>query len=502
VRYRRLFEAARDGILILNADTGQIEDANPFIQELLGYTHHQLIGKELWEIGLFEDIDKSRAAFRRLQKDGVIRYDNLPLTATNGVAHEVEFVSNVYDEEGRCVVQCNIRDITERKSLERQLTETTARIAEASRLKSDFIGVLSHELRNPLAAIRYALPRIEDAPLDARARSAAGVIARQLALLSALVGDLLDLTRISSGKIAVTRVPLTVQAVVKTAVESVSPALQAARHVLEIVTPGEPVYVEGDGIRLAQVFSNLLMNAVKYTPREGRITISVGREGDEAIVRIIDNGMGIPPDQLKQVFQMFMQVHPNPNEQGGLGVGLTIAKRIVELHDGSIEAHSGGSGYGTEMVVRLPIALPAAAAPSEGEPPRATAGRQLKVLIVDDNADLVEMLEMCVGGMGHQVRKALDGQTAIAAALSYHPDVVLLDLGLPIVSGIDVARQIRRHADMSHTRLIAMTGWGQEEDRRLTAEAGFDHHLTKPTHPDQLEGLLTTIANERAQPSC
>lgn len=234
LRYRRLFEAARDGILILNAETGRIEDSNPFMTELLGYPHNQLLGKELWEIGVFKDIENSQAAFKQLQEHGVIRYENLPLQTTHGARREVEFVSNIYKEDGRHVIQCNVRDITERKRLERQLEEQAKNIAEANRLKSDFLAILSHELRNPLSAIRYALPHINEAALDQPARTALAVISRQVTQLVRLVDDLLDVTRITTGKIALQREPLRLQAVVTAAVEAVSPVIQAARHALAL----------------------------------------------------------------------------------------------------------------------------------------------------------------------------------------------------------------------------------------------------------------------------
>jgi CheY-like chemotaxis protein len=210
---------------------------------------------------------------------------------------------------------------------------------------------------------------------------------------------------------------------------------------------------------------------------------------------VTDTGIGIAEGQLPRLFEMFTQAHPTEQSQGGLGVGLTIAKQLVELHGGSIEARSGGPGQGAEFVVHLPLVEQPLATPVEQRPARpGRATRRLKVLIVEDNYDLVQMLEAAVRSMGHDVRKALDGQSAITAALAYRPDVVLLDLGLPVVSGLDVARELRQHATVAHARLVALTGWGQEEDRRQTAAAGFDHHLTKPTDPEDLETLLTEIA--------
>jgi PAS domain S-box-containing protein len=498
LRYRRLFEAARDGILILNAETGQIEDANPFMVELLGYSHPELLGKELWEIGLFSDIENSRAAFRELQERGQLRYEDLPLQDKWGVQRQVEFVSNLYAENGRHVIQCNIRDITERKQLERRLELRADEGAEASRAKSEFLAILSHELRNPLAPIRYALPQIEQALQDEGARAALAVVTRQVNELVRLVDDLLDITRITSGKVALTREVVTLDAIVSAAVESASPLIHAGRHSFAITAtpPEEPIWIEVDQHRVSQVIVNLLTNAAKYTPRGGTITLEADREDDHAVIRVRDNGIGIPPAELPRLFELFWQVKA-PTAAGshcGLGVGLALAKRLVEMHGGTIEAHSAGAGQGAEFVVRLPLAV---VTPKEGEqqqPLPAAARKRLKVLVVDDNVDLVEMLGASITQMGHEVRKALDGRSAISAALSFRPDAVLLDLGLPVVNGLDVARDLRRRPEMANVRLVALTGWGQDEDRERTSAAGFDYHLTKPTEPETLERLLTHLA--------
>ncbi|PYR33786.1 MAG: hypothetical protein DMF90_19640 [Acidobacteria bacterium] len=359
--------------------------------------------------------------------------------------------------------------------------------------------MLSHELRNPVAAIRYALPPIEKASLDQTAQKALAVINRQMARLVRLVDDLLDVTRIATGKIALRREPVTLQSVIDTAVEAVSPAIHAARHEFELIVPDEPLWLEVDAHRIAQVIGNLLTNAAKYTPRGGKITLAVSPDIDQVVIRVKDSGMGIAEDHLPRLFEMFMQAGPAEESKGGLGVGLTLAKRLVELHSGSIEAHSGGLGRGAEFVVRLPLAPPPKTMITEQRQPSASErGRRLKVLVVDDNDDFVQMLTLAIEGTGHEVRKALDGQTAISAALSYRPDVVLLDLDLPIVSGVEVARELRRRGEMANMRIVAITGWGAEQDRRHTLEAGFDYHLTKPTDPEQLERLLRAFATERS----
>jgi CheY-like chemotaxis protein/two-component sensor histidine kinase len=368
-----------------------------------------------------------------------------------------------------------------------------------NRLKSEFLAVLSHELRNPLAAIRYALPPIEKASLDQSARKAVAVINRQIARLTRLVDDLLDVTRIATGKIALQLEPATIQSIMNAAVEAVSPAIHGARHEFEVIMPDEPLWLELDADRIAQVIGNLLTNAVKYTPRGGKITVAVSSDTDQVVIRVKDDGMGIAEDHVPRLFEMFTQAGPAEKSQGGLGVGLTLAKRLVELHSGSIEAHSDGLGRGAEFVVRLPLApSPKTTITEQRQPSVPERGRRLKVLVVDDNDDFVQMLTLAVEGMGHEVRKALDGQTAISTALSYRPDVVLLDLGLPIVSGVDVARELRRHGEMANMRIVAITGWGAEQDRRHTLEAGFDYHLTKPTDPEQLERLLAAFATEQS----
>ena len=391
-----------------------------------------------------------------------------------------------------------VLDITDRKRAEEALQEANVRLEEADRRKDEFIAVLSHELRNPLAPIRYAMPLLERERLTEPAGRAVAVINRQVDHLARLVDDLLDVSRITRGTIDLQREDVTLASILTPAIEAASPALATARHTLKIAVAEEPVWLHADAARLTQVVTNLLNNSAKFTPRGGGITLEAGPEDGQAVIRVRDSGMGIPADALPTIFEMFHQVNGPDRSQGGLGIGLALVKRLVEMHGGRIEVHSEGVGHGAEFVVRLPVATDVN--PTVGDRPSVTvpsAGRRLKVLIVDDNADLVEMLATVVGSLGHDVRKALDGQSAISAARSYRPDVVLLDLGLPVMSGIEVARELRQHPETAHVQLVAVTGWGQSEDRRQTSEAGFDHHLTKPTDPRVLEQLLATFATER-----
>ncbi len=394
------------------------------------------------------------------------------------------------DATGRIIGLIGIsRDITERRRMEEALRE-------ADRRKTEFIAMLSHELRNPLAPIRYALPLIGKDPLSGQAASALGVVSRQVDHLVRLVDDLLDVSRITRGQIELRPAPITLESVVNRAVESASPLIDAARHRLAVRVPGEAVWMDVDPDRVSQVITNLLTNAAKYTPPGGEIVVEACRQNDQAVVRVRDNGIGIPPEVLSTLFEMFYQVKVPDRSQGGLGIGLALAKRLVEMHGGTIEARSAGIGHGAEFVVRLPVAQRVNPREVEQATPPPVGGRRLKVLVVDDNADLVEMLAIVVGALGHDVRKAVDGPGALLAAKTYRPDVVLLDLGLPGLSGLDVARELRRHPDTAHARLVALTGWGQAEDRRETREAGFDDHLTKPTDPGTLERLLSEMSQQ------
>jgi CheY-like chemotaxis protein len=303
------------------------------------------------------------------------------------------------------------------------------------------------------------------------------------------VDELLDVSRITTGKIDLRRDYVTLRSVVRAAVEAAAPAVAAGGHSLQVHIPDEPLWVYGDAARLSQVIMNLLDNSAKYTPAGGQLALTASCEGDRAVISVRDNGVGIPMDDLPTVFEMFHQVNRAEKVQVGLGIGLALVKRLVELHGGTVEAHSAGVGLGAEFIVRLPVAadvIPANACVT----PASAAQKRLRVLVVDDNADLVAMLAVFVQSFGHDVRKAFDGPSAVSAAVSYRPDVILLDVGLPGMTGLDVARELRRRPETSTARLIALTGWGQVDDRLATQDAGFDAHLTKPTDPDVLGAVL------------
>ena len=493
VRYRRLFESSKDGVLILDAHTAMITDANPFIGELLGYSKGEFVGKELWQVGLFEDVGAGEAAMRELQEKRYIRYEDLPLETKAGRRINVEFVGSVYGEDGNSVIQCNIRDMTDRKRLEDSLRRHAAELSEADRRKDEFLATLAHELRNPLAPIRNGLQIMRMAGDDRRAiDESRTLMERQVTHMVRLIDDLLDVSRITRGKLELRRERVELATIVHNAVDTSRPLVEASGHELAVTLPARPIFVDADVTRLSQVFSNLLNNAAKYTERGGDIALAAERQGSDVVVAVRDNGVGIPPEMLPHVFDMFTQVDRSlERSQGGLGIGLTLVRTLVELHGGSVEARSGGHGLGSEFVVRLPIVV--AASPTQPTAPAVAPSAGRRILVVDDNHDSARTLARLLKMLGHEARTAHDGGEAVEAAEEYRPEIMLLDIGLPVMNGYDVARTIRDRPWGREVVIIALTGWGQEGDRRRSKEAGIDHHLVKPVDPAALEKLLAGL---------
>jgi signal transduction histidine kinase/ActR/RegA family two-component response regulator len=385
------------------------------------------------------------------------------------------------------------------RDLELRVQDRTALLTEADQRKNEFLATLAHELRNPLAPIRFALETLKGDRLPSAAARARDVIDRQVGQLVRLVDDLLDVSRITTGKMMLRREPHDLARLMTTAVESIMPLVTAANHTLEVQLPVVPSYVDGDGARVVQVFANALNNAVKFTPRGGRIWFTAERRSNEAVVRIRDNGLGIAPDVLPRVFDMFQQAEPIlERSAGGLGIGLTLARRLVEMHQGRIEIRSPGPGQGTEVEIRLPTTAAVDADAMKAEKPTVGAARSLRVLIVEDNLDAAEMLDTAVSVLGHNTRIANDGVTALTLAGQFAPEVVLLDVGLPVMNGYAVAQALRARPEHHRVHIAAVTGWGQDEDRRKAREAGFDSHFTKPLAPAALEELLTRVAHDLA----
>jgi signal transduction histidine kinase len=384
------------------------------------------------------------------------------------------------------------KDLAERKRLEQALVT-------ADRRKDQFLAVLAHELRNPLAPIRTAVDTMWLRPLqDETLVQCRDVIGRQVEQLTRLVDDLMDISRITRGNIKLERRPVEIADVVRRAVETHRPLFDARRHQLVVDLPEEPLVVEGDITRLAESLGNLLNNAAKYTEEHGRITVKVEGRGDEVRIAVIDTGLGIPPELLPTVFEMFTQIdHTLHRSQGGLGIGLALVRELIEMHGGRVEGHSDGLGKGSEFIVALPLRpdLAAAAAAARArnlEHARAGAlsAAPCRILVVDDNRDAAQSLAAMLRLSGGEVETAHDGVQALRVAERFRPSLVLLDIGMPGMSGFEVARKIRARPWGASVRLVAQTGWGQDEDRQRAREAGFDVHLTKPVDYAALMQLI------------
>lgn len=389
------------------------------------------------------------------------------------------------------------RDVTEERAASRNLQALAAQLSEADRRKNEFLAILAHEVRNPLAAIRSSVSVLQRAGTDAAAsRLALGAIERQMLHLVRLVEDLLDVARISRGKLALQRRRIDLREALAQAIEASRPLCEEAEQALEVEVPEMPLFVDGDGVRISQAIANILSNACKFSPRGGSIRVSVGVENSHAIVSIRDTGIGIHADHLPGIFDMFSQIDTGlERTQGGLGIGLNLVRQLVEMHGGRVEARSEGLGKGSEFVVHFP--LTEAPEPAASEVPATITGgprlaepSALRILVVDDNVDAAESLALLLRLEGHQTSVAYDGLDAVEIALREHPDVVLLDIGLPRLNGYEAAQQIRAGTAPRRIRLVALTGWGQDEDRKRSRESGFDHHLVKPVDAGELIALL------------
>ena len=405
----------------------------------------------------------------------------------------------VRDAEGNNIGLATItRDITAQKRAEDELRRVAADLSEADHRKSEFLATLAHELRNPLAPIRTGLDLLRMTPRDPDALARVhAMMDRQLGHLIHLVDDLLDIARITRGKIELKRENVDLKAIAQMAVETSAALIESHGHRLDVDLPEEPLPLEADVTRMVQVLSNLLNNAAKYTPAGGRVALSAWREDGHAVVAVSDSGIGIPPDAIGSVFEMFTQVRGSLDRaQGGLGIGLSLVRRLVELHGGRVNAFSAGRGQGSTFTVRLPLrpGSPHARAGGAGNEADARPPAPLRVLVVDDNADAADSLVALLDALGHTTWVARDGPEGLRLALDVQPDLVLLDIGLPGMSGYEVARAIRRHQGVRQIVLIALTGWGAQSDQQQSHEAGFDQHLTKPVSLEALEQALAAAA--------
>jgi PAS domain S-box-containing protein len=503
-RLRVTLGSIGDAVLTTDRDCC-INFANPLAEALTGWSSRQMLGKPLVEVFRIAN-EQTRApvenpAERAVRAATIVASaDNTVLIRKDGSECPIdERAAPILDAQG-VVIGCVLvfRDITDRRRIEQQTYEMMMELREADRHKDEFLALLAHELRGPLAPLRNGLEVIK------RGRGAEELLRRtcismerQVEQLIRLINDLLDASRIARGKIELRRAPTELGALLREVLEGKRPQTEAAGLSLEAVLPAEPLFVDGDPVRLTQVFRNLLDNARKYTEPGGHIEISLAPEKSQAVVRVRDTGIGIPADKLDAIFEMFVQISRSlPRAQDGLGIGLALARRLLVLHGGSIEACSEGPGRGSEFVVRLPLATearkrePAAAAAEIVSAPR-------RILIVDDNTDTAASLALLLQLANHETYTAHDGLEALTAAERLRPDVVLLDVRLPKLDGYEVCRRIRQRPWAGNVTLIAVTGLGQERDRQRSKEAGFDAHLVKP--PDYAEITRLLMARPAAR---
>jgi PAS domain S-box-containing protein len=433
-----------------------------------------------------DDRQRTDEAIQRSIRDGSpfdMEYRTIGL---DGRERWIRSIGQVAYDAGRPVRFDGITiDVTERV---RQADE----LREADRKKDEFLATLAHELRNPLAPIRNSLNLLGlSGERDPAARQIHEIMERQVNHMIRLVDDLLEMSRITRNKVELQKEPVELAAILRTAVEISQPLIDASRHQLAIALPPEPLTLDADAVRLGQVFANLLNNAAKYTPSGGQIWLSARQEGSEVVVSVRDSGKGIEPEMLQRVFDLFTQVDRSPSRnQGGLGIGLTLVKSLVESHGGSVVAKSPGLNQGSEFIVRLPLAAnqrTAAGKPAARAAAGALASRRL--LVVDDNRDAANSLGRLLRVLGAEVQIAHSGAEALELLEKFRPVTVLLDIGMPGMDGYEVAQRVRERFDASEVLLIALTGWGQEEDRRRSQAAGFDHHLVKPVD----HGVLLTL---------
>jgi signal transduction histidine kinase len=447
----------------------------------------------------FTDPERAEAGIKLVLRESKLTDYELTARARDGKETVVSYNATTFHDRDRKLqgVFAAARDVTERSRFEMQMREQAAKLSELHHRKDEFLAMLSHELRSPLAPIANAvqllgLQRGSENLIQQQAR---GIIERQLGQLQHLVDDLLEVSRINTGRVQLRRETVAMSGIVEVALETVHPLIEQRRHELTVSLPPESIWLHADAARLEQVVVNLLANAAKYTEEGGHVWLSVQQEGDECVVRVRDTGVGITPELLPCIFDLFTQAERSlDRSQGGLGIGLALVQQLTKLHGGKVEATSV-LGHGSEFVVRLPVAptdtpQPPTVVTETGQP----TTRPLRVLVVDDNVDSVFSFLMLLKASGHDVRSAHDGPAAVQAALDYQPDVALLDIGLPGLNGYEVAKRIRQHPDLKDIVLIALTGYGQDSDRQASMQAGFNHHLVKPARLAELLQILATVS--------
>ena len=477
-------ESSDDAIIGMTLE-GTVTSWNGGAARLLGYASSEILGQPIARTIPPRLREEEAHTLTRIARGERVNHYETVRQAKDGLAIPVSVrLSPILDRSGRIIGISKIaRDVTERKRVEEAL-----RLADQR--KDAFLATLAHELRNPLTPIRYATRLLEPGVPPQMASDARKMIDRQLAQMARLLDDLLDVSRVTRGVLEIRREQLDLREIVASAVASAKPLAEAAQQELVVSVPAEPLSVSGDSVRLGQILGNLLHNATKYTPAGGHIEVTAGRDDEAVVVSVKDNGVGIAPEALPTIFDLFVQLEaPGSRSAGGLGIGLSLARDLARLHGGSIGAQSAGSGLGSDFILRLPRVVEVTALTEPVAAPGkvvALGAAGVRVLIVDDNIDAATSLSYVLGLAGYDTAIAHDGKRALEIAEVLRPAIVLLDIGLPGISGHEVGRRLRAAPWAQDLRLIAVTGWGHETDRAKSLEAGFDAHLTKPIDPEML----------------
>lgn len=487
---RTLIESSPLPIVVTDLDPPIVRLWNPAAEKLFGWKSAEILGtsnpivpkEKMEEYATYRAFVASGQAFRDVETDRRAKNGNLVQVSLSAAPlHERGEVSGIVSI---------FTDMTERKKVENALRN-------AGRAKDEFLATLAHELRNPLAPLRNAIEilRLQGVQTP-ESQWALDIMGRQMQQMTRLIDDLLDIARITGNKLELKKEVIELADILKVAIETAKPLIESFGHEFSVVLPQEPIYLKGDSVRIAQAISNLLNNAAKYTESGGRIWLTAERRGREIVIVVRDSGIGISAEMLPHVFEMFTQAERPSGTKGGLGIGLTLAKRLVKMHRGSIHVESKGLGKGSSFAVHLPIIFEEEeAVETPISLPHEAAS--MRILIVDDNEDAVSTLNMMLHLAGHDTRTARDGIEAVDVANTYRPNVVLLDIGMPRMNGYEAAETIRKQSWGSKMALIAMTGWGQESDRQKSKDSGFDEHLVKPVDPQVLLKLLKKMEQNR-----
>jgi PAS domain S-box-containing protein len=506
LRYRRLFESAQDGILILDGETGEIIDVNPFLLDLLNYHFQDMVGLKLWEIGQFKDIAANREAFEKLQKTQYIRYEDLPLLTRGGKKIQVEFISNVYLVDGRNIIQCNIRDISDRVKVQEMSQSHLTSLLVENKTKDEFLAALSHELRTPLSAIasmldvlelQQSLANMSDAQAGTELdRSGLKLIRRNVHILVSLINELLDLTHISRGDIHLELATIDAHHAIGDALRDVSVQLKTKRIDLRVNLRAEFRHIKVDGAKFHRIITNLIGNAIKFTPVNGKIrVVTTNAVDNDLVIEISDSGIGIDSESLARIFSPFEQGDTTVRRRfGGLGLGLSISKSLAEAHGATLEAESGGKDNGSTFRLRFKTEQ---IFPGElvlmSQPILVTS---MRILLVEDHADTRECLHRLLESGGHTVRSVEDARSASEWSEREKFDLLVADVSLPDGNGLELLRELRQREPQLLG--IALSGYGMPQDFIDSKEAGFVEHFVKPVDMSKLHVVINRLATSKA----